>query len=96
MGIGLQHSAQNHDPDVYSSDESLEELSSLAQSAGLQVVGFLQQSLDKPDAQTFLGSGKVLELLEVVAKTDARALPSAASALMLRRPQWRLHLRRLG
>ena len=37
VGIGLQHSARNVSRDAYSSDESLEELSSLAQSAGLQV-----------------------------------------------------------
>ncbi len=37
VGIGLQHSTRNVSRDVYSSDESLEELSSLAQSAGLQV-----------------------------------------------------------
>ena len=38
VGVGLQHSGRSdRNRDVYSSDESLEELSSLAQSAGLQV-----------------------------------------------------------
>lgn len=38
VGVGLQHSGRSdRNGDVYSSDESLEELSSLAQSAGLKV-----------------------------------------------------------
>lgn len=45
VGVGLQHSGRSDDNrDVYSSDESLEELSSLAQSAGLQVCCATQPS----------------------------------------------------
>lgn len=48
-------------------DEYVEqELQSLADSCGYEVVGELRQRRDKPDASTFLGEGKVEELLEVV------------------------------
>ena len=37
----------------------------------LQVVGLLQQHLDPPDGNTFLGSGKVIELVAKVEATGA-------------------------
>ena len=43
-------------------DDSLDELALLADTAGLAVVGELTQSLNKPNAKTFIGSGKVEEL----------------------------------
>jgi GTPase len=43
-------------------EESLSELSLLAATAGLDVIGELTQRLDHPNADTFIGSGKVQEL----------------------------------
>jgi GTP-binding protein HflX len=46
----------------YTIEESLEELSALAESAGAEVVERSTQSRPAPDAATFIGSGKVAEL----------------------------------
>jgi GTP-binding protein HflX len=43
-------------------EDSLTELSLLCDTAGLDVVGELTQKLDRPNAETFIGSGKVEEL----------------------------------
>lgn len=43
-------------------DDSLDELALLAETAGLEVVGELTQSLNSPNPKTFIGSGKVEEL----------------------------------
>jgi GTP-binding protein HflX len=43
-------------------DESLDELATLAESAGAEIVGRLMQSRPSLDAATLLGSGKVIEL----------------------------------
>jgi GTP-binding protein HflX len=49
-------------PNAWDLDDSLDELSSLAETAGLQVVGRLAQRRAKPDPSTFFGRGKVEEL----------------------------------
>jgi GTPase len=46
-------------------DDSLDELSGLAETAGLQVVGRQAQRREKPDPATFFGKGKVQELIEL-------------------------------
>jgi GTP-binding protein HflX len=43
-------------------DDSLAELSLLADTAGLDVVGRVTQRLDRPNAKTFIGAGKVEEV----------------------------------
>lgn len=43
-------------------EESLDELASLAESAGAEVVGKILQTRPRPDAATLIGSGKVREL----------------------------------
>lgn len=47
---------------ILSLDDSLDELALLADTAGLDVVGELTQNLNRPNAKTFIGSGKVEEL----------------------------------
>ncbi len=54
-----------------SPEELLDELDGLAYSAGTRVVGTLTQRRVKPDRATYLGKGKVVELQELVAATDA-------------------------
>ncbi len=51
--------------------DSLAELSLLAGTAGLQVVGDLTQKLDKPNVETYIGPGKVQELKILVEETNA-------------------------
>ena len=55
-------------------DDSLEELALLAETAGLEVVGELTQKLDRPNAKTFIGSGKVDELLALAEETLAQVV----------------------
>jgi GTP-binding protein HflX len=47
-------------------DASLAELARLAETAGSQVLDGLMQRRERPDPATYIGSGKVLELREVV------------------------------
>ncbi|MGP5244298.1 GTPase HflX [Corynebacterium variabile] len=49
----------------------LAELSALAETAGSEVVDMLYQRRDKPDSGTYIGSGKVEELRQVVVETGA-------------------------
>src|SRR5690242_251674 len=52
-------------------DEHLRELEELADTAGAVVVGQVTQQLEKPHPGTYLGSGKIDELRDVVAETNA-------------------------
>lgn len=55
-------------------DDSLNELALLADTAGLEVVGELTQKLARPNAKTFIGSGKVNELKALVEDTLAEVV----------------------
>jgi len=52
-------------------EHSMAELAALAETAGSQVLDALIQRRDKPDAATYVGSGKAKELRGVVASTGA-------------------------
>lgn len=52
-------------------DEHLEELGRLADTAGVQVVGSLVQRVEKPSPQFFIGEGKAEELKQLVELEDA-------------------------
>lgn len=52
-------------------EASLAELAALAETAGSEVLEGLIQRRDKPDASTYIGSGKAQELREVVLATGA-------------------------
>lgn len=52
-------------------DASLTELAALAETAGSEVLEGLIQRRDKPDPSTYIGSGKAIELREVVLATGA-------------------------
>jgi GTPase len=51
--------------DRHLTDEHLAELARLADTAGALVVGSMTQQLERPDAATYLGSGKVEELAQL-------------------------------
>jgi len=57
--VGVELYGQEH---LLSLEDSLLELSLLCNTAGLEVVGELTQKLDRPNSETFIGSGKVEEL----------------------------------
>lgn len=59
------------EPGLLSLDDSLAELALLADTAGLDVVGETTQKLDHPHAETFIGAGKVEEIIALVEETLA-------------------------
>jgi hypothetical protein len=59
---------------VFSLKESLSELSELVGTAGLQVMGCCIQKLYTPNSKTYIGSGKILDILAIIEKTDARTI----------------------
>ena len=66
VGVELRH-----EPSLISLEDSLSELSRLAETAGLDVVGETSQKLDTPNPNTFIGSGKVEEVVALVEETLA-------------------------
>lgn len=52
-------------------DASMAELAALAETAGSEVLEGMVQRRDKPDAGTYIGSGKAKELRDVVVATGA-------------------------
>ncbi len=55
----------------FSSDESLDELRSLAVSAGAQIAGEFTQRRDRPDPATLIGKGKLEEIAGAAASVSA-------------------------
>jgi GTP-binding protein HflX len=56
---------------VQDAENSLAELAALAETAGALVLDGVIQRRDKPDAATFIGSGKALELRDIVIESGA-------------------------
>lgn len=54
------------EPSLLSLEDSLDELALLADTAGLDVIGEATQRLDRPHAGTYIGSGKVEEIIALV------------------------------
>ncbi len=50
---------------------ALDELAGLAETAGCEIVGTLIQAREKPDPATYLGKGKIAELKQLMAMTQA-------------------------
>ena len=59
---------------LLSLDNSLDELTLLAETAGLEVVGQATQKLDHPNMQTFIGPGKVQEVQALVEEFEAEVV----------------------
>jgi GTP-binding protein HflX len=66
--IGVERSDQ---PNLLLVDDSLDELALLADTAGLKIVGQAVQKLRTPNPKTFLGSGKVEEVKNLMEETNA-------------------------
>ncbi|MFZ2177388.1 MAG: GTPase HflX [Rhodococcus sp. (in: high G+C Gram-positive bacteria)] len=64
VGVWMQGSAEQ-------AESSMAELAALAETAGSEVLEALVQRRDKPDAATYIGSGKAEQLREVVLSTGA-------------------------
>lgn len=59
---------------LLSLDDSLAELALLADTAGLEVIGEMTQKLDRPNSETYIGSGKVEELKALAEETLAQVV----------------------
>lgn len=58
--VGLKMPENRH-----SYEDSMQELEALAESAGAEVLGRVDQSADRIDSKTFIGSGKAVEIGEL-------------------------------
>jgi GTP-binding protein HflX len=63
IGVAFKQS-----PGFLTLDDSLSELALLAITAGLDVVGEARQNLDQPNPKTYLGSGKVEEVRQLISE----------------------------
>ena len=71
VGVARKKPSSFADDEDYTLHESLEELHGLAETAGLVVVEQFYQYVDKPSPATYIGSGKLKEIGESVAKQKA-------------------------
>lgn len=69
--VGVEIFGQDH---LLTLEDSLTELALLADTAGLEVVGELTQKMDRPNPETFIGSGKVEELKALAEETLAQVI----------------------
>ena len=54
--------------------DSLDELASLADTAGAEVLGYVLQNLDNPEPGTYIGSGKIREVADMAASLGANGV----------------------
>jgi GTP-binding protein HflX len=69
--VGVEVHGQDH---ILTLEDSLAELSLLCDTAGLEVVGELTQKINRPNPETFIGSGKVEELKALAEDSLAHAV----------------------
>lgn len=71
FGVGVEvYGSEN----LLSLEDSLAELGLLAETAGLDLVGQTSQKIDRPNPQTFIGSGKVEEVRAFIEEFQADVL----------------------
>jgi GTP-binding protein HflX len=58
----------------FSVKESMAELCELVGTAGLKVAGFCVQRLDSINSKTYVGSGKIIEIMELINSTNAKTI----------------------
>ena len=63
-------SAASMDESERSTEQSMEELAALVDTAGGDTVAIVMQSRSTPDPRSFIGDGKVQELKELIAAND--------------------------
>jgi GTP-binding protein HflX len=71
VGVELKQPANRLSDGHWPAEESLAELAQLARTAGIAVVGQAVQRLQRPHPATFIGTGKVEEVVGEVAETAA-------------------------
>ncbi|GLT57984.1 hypothetical protein SLA2020_309130 [Shorea laevis] len=70
--VGVERKGDREDS--FGIEESLKELSQLADTAGLLVVGSTYQKLASPNPRTYIGSGKVAEIKTAIDALDAETV----------------------
>ncbi len=71
MGVEIRGNATRPPDGHWPVEESLAELAQLARTAGIGVVGQTTQRLEQPNPATFIGSGKVKDLVAAVTQAAA-------------------------
>ncbi len=71
IAVGVEIGKPNS---IYTLEDSLNELCLLAQTAGIEVVATTTQRLDKPNPQTYIGTGKLDELKALVGELDVNII----------------------
>lgn len=74
VAAALKRSQNSKSGHTYSILESLEELGRLAETAGLEVVGYTYQMLDELNPRTYVNTGKVGEIAKAIADTGAETV----------------------
>jgi GTPase len=69
--VGVELRSQ---PSLLALQDSLDELSLLADTAGMEVIGEATQKMDTPNPETYIGSGKVEEIKALVEETLAEVV----------------------
>lgn len=73
--VAVDATNRNDDEDVqFTLEESLNELSELVGTAGLTVKGVCVQRMSRPSRNTYVGPGKIAEVMEAVLRTEAKTL----------------------
>ena len=71
MGVEMKGPGAPSSDGHWPVEESLAELAQLAHTAGIQVVGQMTQRLERPNPATFIGSGKVEDLVDLSSEAVA-------------------------
>lgn len=74
VGVELKDQRGSSSDGYWPVEESLLELAQLARTAGIEVVGQMAQRLGRPNAATFIGPGKLEELVEQTAQAAANVV----------------------
>ncbi|KAJ4814998.1 GTPase HflX [Rhynchospora pubera] len=70
--VGVE--CKRNDEDIFDMEDSLKELTQLADTAGLTVVGSTYQKLATPNPRTYIGSGKVAEIKSAINAFDVETV----------------------
>eukprot|EP00238_Polyblepharides_amylifera_P010878 CAMPEP_0196587846 /NCGR_PEP_ID=MMETSP1081-20130531/58780_1 /TAXON_ID=36882 /ORGANISM="Pyramimonas amylifera, Strain CCMP720" /LENGTH=477 /DNA_ID=CAMNT_0041910151 /DNA_START=300 /DNA_END=1733 /DNA_ORIENTATION=+ len=74
VGAELKAPRNKRDTSGFGREESINELTQLAETAGLEVVGSTHQMMDKINPKTFVGSGKIIEIMKEVERLGVDTL----------------------
>lgn len=74
VAASIKRSQNGKSGHAYSVLESLEELGRLAETAGLEVVGYMYQMVDELNPRTYVNTGKVGEIAKAIADTGAETV----------------------